>query len=192
MIGIIETPWGNKSSLECALERVSLKSARVSNPSELNQYQKIILPGVGNFETFSQFLSPEWRKAIVEYQKPFLGICLGMQALFEGSAEGSGAGLGVLKGRVEKLPIKPCPHMGWNSLLVLTDNLLTQGIGDEDVYFVHSFAANLSDQTIVKTEVAGFSFASVVNINNFWGVQFHPEKSGEAGLRLLKNFGELS
>lgn len=155
----------------------------------------IVLPGVGNFKAGSRnlrFLRSEIFR-LVEAGVPLFGICLGMQLLFQDSEEGPGSGLRLLKGRVLRLPkhVKT-PHMGWNTLKISKPCDLLDGIDEGDYYFVHSYYASPTNRDIIvaKTDY-GLSFASVVAKGNIYGAQFHPEKSGKPGERILRNFAEI-
>jgi glutamine amidotransferase len=163
-------------------------------PSDLDDVEGVIVPGVGNFQQTSA-LDGEWRDAIigvVERGRPLLGICLGLQWLFEGSSEAPGCpGLALMSGQCERLrPEWPCkvPHVGWNELEFPRASRLFEGIRNQSqVYFTHSYAAPVTDEaTAVTTHVV--PFASAVERGHVFGVQFHPEKSGDVGLRVLKNF----
>ena len=163
-------------------------------PSDLDSVEAVIVPGVGNFQQTSA-LSREWREAIigvVERGRPLLGICLGLQWLFEGSSEAPGCeGLALMSGQCERLkpewPYK-VPHVGWNELEFPRASRLFEGITNRSqVYFTHSYAAPVTDEaTAVTTHVV--PFASAVERGQVFGVQFHPEKSGDVGLQVLKNF----
>jgi glutamine amidotransferase len=132
--------------------------------------------------------------AIPQLRAPLLGICLGMQLLFESSEEGDTPCLGVFAGRVRRIPgssTLPVPHMGWNDTNPLRDDPLLRGFGPGDYfYFVHGYAADVGASTLASTDY-GAPFSAVVRRDNFWGVQFHPERSAQAGARLLRNFLEL-
>lgn len=155
-----------------------------------------MLPGVGNFKAGSENLQNLRSKIVelVESSVPLFGVCLGMQLLFEGSEESSGKGLGLLKGAVQKLPVNvKAPHMGWNTLTVLRNNELLDGVAEGDYfYFVHSYYANPANKEIIVANTShGLDFASVVAKNNILGTQFHPEKSGKPGERVLQNFSRI-
>jgi len=196
LIGIIDYEAGNIRSVENALKALGASYTVSNNQKELERADKIILPGVGEARSAIESLRAvnliEW---IQNLQVPFLGICLGMQILFERSTERNTECLGILSGTIENFAsIKPrlkVPHMGWNTIKFETDSLLFKNIRTEEYfYFVHSYYAPLTNGTISSTEY-GVRFASAVRYKNFYGVQFHPEKSAGAGLQLLKNFIEL-
>ncbi len=162
--------------------------------------EKIVLPGVGAMKPAMQKLKslgflPAIKKA-VESKKPFLGICLGMQLLFEESDEGGKVkGLGILPGKVKQFKRLKVPHMGWNQIELAKGNpSMFSGINDHaNVYFCHSFFVNPKDKkTIATTTDYGIPFASSIQANNIFGVQFHPEKSQAIGLKILKNFTEMA
>lgn len=199
MIAIVDYGVGNLRSVQKALERVGAEAVVSGDPGTLAAAQGVVLPGVGAFgDGMAQLearglVQPVLRQ--VEAGKPLLGICLGMQLLFEESEEmGLHAGLALLPGRVVRFPEGDLkvPHIGWNQLQV-RDNRLLAGIGDGSyAYFVHSYyvAAAEAEDVLATTEY-GLQFAAVVGRNRVWGAQFHPEKSQEVGLRLLQNFSQL-
>jgi len=184
-VAIIDYGIGNLFSIRCALQKTGLDAAIVSNPQDLDEYDGIVLPGVGNFKSGAENLYPLRPRIsqLVNSGIPILGICLGMQLLFED-----------LKGRVLRLPrdVKT-PHMGWNNLRILANNELLNGIDERDYfYFVHSYYASPSEREIVVAETEyGVSFASVVAEKNIYGTQFHPEKSGKSGRKVLRNFARI-
>ena len=193
-IAIIDYGLGNLRSVFRGLEEAGAQAVITSNPDEIASADGLVLPGVGAFSEGMEQLGP-LRELVTGSARsvPLLGICLGMQMLMETSEEhGIHAGLGLIPGSVKKFPKTTgykIPHMGWNSLRVESDHPLFAGFGPaEHVYFVHSFYADTTPEyTLASTEYI-FPFASSVAYNNTCGVQFHPEKSGAAGLRLLKNF----
>lgn len=160
---------------------------------KLKTADAIALPGVGNFSTASKNLEP-YRSEIrdrVEQGVPLLGVCLGMQLLFTRSLEGDGAGLNLLCGTVVKLPSSvKIPHMGWNTLHITKQIDLLEGVNEESfVYFVHSYyPSGLAKDVVAAETTYGVTFASIVARRNVYGTQFHPEKSGETGQKILKNF----
>jgi len=194
VIGIIDYGAGNIRSVGNALERLGEQFFVSRDVAELQRAQKLILPGVGEARSAMESLNHigliQWLTTI---RVPFLGICIGMQILFEHSDERDIACLGIVPGRVgrfddTKLKV---PHMGWNRVNLKAQSPLFEGIRDgEFFYFVHSFGAPLVPDTIGATEYGG-QFSSAVQHKNFYGVQFHAEKSGNAGLQLLRNFSEL-
>ena len=198
MIGIVDYGRGNLRSVEKALEKVGFEATIMSSPAEIGLVKGIILPGVGAFADAMQALRQGgWIEPLAQFARsgrPFLGICLGMQILFDiGEEHGEHAGLGLLPGRVVKFPPgKKVPHMGWNSLQLERPSYLLEGIPNESYfYFVHSYYAVPGEKgDIVATSDYGIVFPAVVGKNNVWGAQVHPEKSSPWGLQLLTNFGK--
>ena len=200
MIGIIDYGAGNLASVENVLESLAIDSAICSNPADIHDFDRIILPGVGAFSLAMELLNTKgWSDKINEFvatKKPLLGICLGMQVLFEeGEENGLTQGLGLIKGRVvEMLPegnLK-IPHVGWNNLSSTFPHPLLSGIKNQvDFYFVHSYQCIPHSQSdVFATCDYGGEFAAFVSKKNVAGVQFHPEKSQPSGLRMLRNFSE--
>ena len=201
MITIIDYDAGNLKSVEKALISLGEEVIVSRDSSEILQADKVILPGVGAFgdamNNLDHFGRLEVIKEIVDNNTPFLGICLGLQLLFEESEEAPGvAGLGILKGKILKIPPKEglkIPHMGWNSIDIKPEARLFKGIKNNSyVYFVHSYYLKADDEAIVaaSTEYSTHIHASVEK-DNVFACQFHPEKSSELGLKILKNFAEL-
>ena len=192
MIAIINYEAGNLASVSNALKRLDVQHIITSNPDELDRAKGIIFPGVGHAQPAMKSLRKNeldsWIKAT---DKPVLGICLGMQLLFESSEEGGGtAGLGIISGSLKKFDSeqKKVPHMGWNTLSKIHDHPLLSGITEADYfYYVHSYFAPITNATTAQCNYKQ-EFSSIVASNNFMGVQFHPEKSGDTGARLLRNF----
>ena len=205
MISVIDYGTGNLRSVSKALESVGAKVAVTDKPEEIISADAIVLPGVGAFYRGMENLKernllPAVYKAI-ENNKPFLGICLGLQLLFTESEEhGASKGLGIIRGKVKKFSHSlKIPHMGWNNIKLKMENEkvktdILKGIPDNSYfYFVHSYYAEPEDKNvIIATTNYGIDFACAVNKDNVWGVQFHPEKSSELGLKILKNFVELT
>lgn len=193
-IAIVDYGAGNITSVCKAFRHVGADPVIARTPAELAGTASIVVPGVGHFGS-TRALDKPWRDAIVgavDRGIPLLGICLGMQWLFEGSDESpDAAGLGLLEGTCTRIEgAVKVPHVGWNSLERCRDNPLLTGLDDEAVYFTHSYVAPVTDACVAST-VYGSSFASVVAIGRVAGVQWHPEKSGNAGLQLLRNFLEI-
>jgi imidazole glycerol-phosphate synthase subunit HisH len=194
-VQIVDYGVGNLLSLKFALEKAGLK-AKIAQPTpKLKDADAIALPGVGNFSAAAKSLA-QIKDALVETVNsgtPVLGICLGLQLYFEASEEGPGEGLAFFKGKDVRLtgPVK-VPHMGWNSLRkVKQDDLFDDVEEGTFVYFVHSLYPVPVDKSIVCTETEySQTFASAVASGNIYGTQFHPEKSGEVGLKILKNFAK--
>ncbi len=203
MIGIVDYNMGNLRSVYNAFEKIGKKVDIVKDARKLKEYDKIILPGVGAFKDAMQSLEETgMREAIVDFSisgKPLLGICLGMQLLFDKSYEfGVTKGLGLIKGEVvefDKSKFKTrlkVPHMGWNEVFVQKNSPLLKNLPNEIyLYFVHSFHATCRDEFIVGKTAYGYEFPSVVQKDNIFGFQPHPEKSHDNGLKILKNFMEI-
>ncbi|MFH0848727.1 MAG: imidazole glycerol phosphate synthase subunit HisH [archaeon] len=187
---------GNLLSLKCAMEKVGLKPTIESSPLRLKDADSIVLPGVGNFSAASKELT-HFREAILDEArtgKPILGICLGMQLLLPESEEGEGSGLALLEGNNKRLPENvKVPHMGWNTLHIFRENEFLSGLPDKSyVYFVHSFyPAPVDEDVICAKTTYGIEFASVIAKQNIYGTQFHPEKSAECGIEILRNFAKI-
>lgn len=199
MIAIIDYGAGNIFSVKNALDYLGLESALVSDKKAVQNADAVILPGVGAFPAAMEKLAATGLIDTIKEEaakKPFLGICLGMQLIFEKGYEfGECDGLGLISGDVRKMeaPDLIIPHMGWNKLEKLNDCPLLEGIGDDEyVYFVHSYKAHCDDKDIAAfSEYGGKVPALVYNGKYVYGAQFHPEKSGDTGLKILKNFGKL-
>ena len=201
MIGIIDYDAGNIRSVEKALSYLGEKTVVSRNPETLKNADKVILPGVGSFgqamENLHRYELVPVIQDMIKDGKPFLGICLGLQLLFESSEESPGAeGLGILKGKILKIPSSPglkIPHMGWNSLQLQNNGRLFRNIPqDTYVYFVHSYYLQAQEPEIVKAVTGyGTEIHASVEKDNVFACQFHPEKSGKYGLEILKNFAEL-
>lgn len=194
MIGIIDYGAGNIRSVGNALERIGAEYFISHEERRLKEATKLILPGVGEARSTMESLAHsgllEWLPTI---SQPFLGICIGMQILFDHSDERATPCLGVVPGRIQRFNESrvKIPHMGWNSVAITQPNPLFQKISSgEFFYFVHSFRAPVVEQTIASAEYDGH-FSAAVQRNNYFGVQFHAEKSGSAGLQLLRNFVEI-
>lgn len=202
MIAIIDYDAGNIKSVEKALQKLGQDVVVTREKEQILQADKVILPGVGAFGDAMHNLNAyglvEVIHQVVEKGTPFLGICLGLQLLFERSDESKGVeGLGILRGEICKIPEKSglkIPHMGWNSLHLQHEGKLFKGIDEGAyVYFVHSYYLKADDEQIVKatTDYSVCIHASVEH-GNVFACQFHPEKSGDVGLQILKNFVELN
>ena len=201
MIAIIDYDAGNLKRVEKALQHLGRDCKITRNAKEILEADKVILPGVGVFadamEKLQKYDLIDVIHQVVDKKTPFLGICLGLQLMFESSEEGPGVkGLGLLPGKIVRFPEKEgykIPHMGWNSIEIKKGAKILQGIGTNPyVYFVHSYylqAADLDD-VAATTEYITQVHASVEH-DNIFACQFHPEKSGDVGLQILKNFCEL-
>jgi glutamine amidotransferase len=188
---------GNLLSLKTALEKAGLNATIGTTSRDLSQADAIALPGVGSFTAAASKLDnvKQTLKTKVEEGTPLLGICLGLQLFLEESEEGPGKGLSFFEGKNVKLPSTvKVPHMGWNTLDIVKANELFEGIADGSyVYFVHSLYPVYKDESIVCTTTEyGTTFASAVASKNIYGTQFHPEKSGDIGLKILKNFAKTT
>jgi glutamine amidotransferase len=196
---IVDSGGANLASLCYAFERLGARAAVTIDGSTIASAERVVLPGVGAArQAMERLRTAGLTNVLRTLTQPVLGICLGMQLLFRESEEGPTQCLGVLSDTVRKLkaaPGRPVPHMGWNQLELPRDSLevgrsdpLLQGIGvNEYVYFVHSYAAGVSEFTLASTTYGG-RLSAVVRRRNFWGTQFHPERSGKTGARLLENF----
>jgi glutamine amidotransferase len=194
MIGIIKYQAGNLASVANALDRLGADYFISDNPEELEKADAIIFPGVGHAAAAMDDLRAKdldiWLK---NTRKPLLGICLGMQLLFESSEEGNCKTLGIIPGRLRKFDSTQAkvPHMGWNQFDAMKEHPLIKGIDDNQfLYYVHGYYAPTNEYTLAKCKYIS-DFAAVVSKNNFMGVQFHPEKSGQVGSLLLQNFLEM-
>ncbi len=187
---------GNLLSLKVALEKAGLPARVRSTPQQLRNADAIVLPGVGNFSAALDKLNTA-REDILEAVRrgvPLLGICLGLQLFFKESEEGPGNGLELLEGRTVKLPDSvKVPHMGWNTLSIIKEKEILEDINNDSyVYFVHSLYPVTIKKELVCTETYyGTAFASTIANRNIFGTQFHPEKSGEIGHQILKNFAKI-
>jgi glutamine amidotransferase len=194
-IAIVDYGMGNLRSAYRGLERGGAKPVITDKKEDLEASDAIVLPGVGAFEDAMANLYPLREVIIKEAEKkPMLGICLGLQLLFTTSEEGEGRGLDLIKGRVVRLPRNvKIPHMGWNSLEIKRDSRLLAGIKSGDYfYFVHSYYALPEEEVTVATTSYGVEIPAIVEKGNVFATQFHPEKSGKLGLKLLENFVEIA
>lgn len=195
MIAIINYEAGNLASVSNALTRLGAEFIVTDKISDLNSSDGVIFPGVGHARPAMQSLQKNgldsWLK---KTQKPLLGICLGMQLLFEFSEEGNAKGLGLIPGRLKRFNStnQKVPHMGWNALAKVASHPLLNDLESQPYfYFVHSYFAPVNSQTLASCQYIN-DFAAVVGKDNVLGVQFHPEKSGKAGAQLLQNFIDIT
>jgi len=202
LVAIIDYNMGNLASVYNACKLIDQKAVIVSDPNEIRKYDRVILPGVGAFGDAMEHLhSSKMIDAIKEFSKsgkPMIGICLGMQLLFESSEEfGNHEGLGLIEGKViafdkTKMDMEnhKVPHMGWNRIFN-KPNRLFEGLENPYLYFVHSYHVVTSDSYTIGTTHYGYDFASAVQKENIYGFQPHPEKSHDNGIVILKNFMKL-
>jgi glutamine amidotransferase len=196
MIALVDYGAGNLNSVKKALDYLGAEILVTDQPEILAAADRIVFPGVGHFSSLRALDRAGMGKALLQAAstgKPLLGICLGMQWLFEGSEECNDiAGAGIFPGKCRQFPSSvKSPHVGWNSVTAKEDSRLLRGIAQNSfVYYTHSFHAPLVAETTAATEY-GLPFSGAVERGNIFGVQFHPEKSGDVGLSILKNFCEL-
>lgn len=192
---IIANGGANIASLQFALQRLGTTSAVSANARKIREASHVLLPGVGAAaHAMSQLRRNNLEALICSLQQPVLGICLGMQLLFEASEEDETQCLGIIPGRAARLPSDlglPVPHMGWNTLKIDRPGALLEGLQQDDyAYFVHSYALPPGPAMIASSEY-GTAFSACVQWRNFFGAQFHPERSAQVGARLLRNFLSL-
>jgi len=199
LVAIIDYNMGNLASVYNALKLIGVEAKIVKNPNDLDKFDKVILPGVGAFKDAMDHLEQTGMKsAVLDFaatNKPLIGICLGMQLLFESSQEfGNSKGLGLIKGEVvafdkTKMDMDEhkIPHVGWNKLFC-KPNKLFENLEDPYLYFVHSYHAVCDDKYVIGTTHYGYDFVSAVQNGNIYGFQPHPEKSHDNGIQILKNF----
>ncbi|MBK1972420.1 imidazole glycerol phosphate synthase subunit HisH [Campylobacter sp. TTU_617] len=198
MIGVIDYKAGNLNSVLKALDKIGMSNFLIQEKTDFQKAKKLILPGVGSFKEAMNSLKEldfisVLKEEVLTHKKPILGICLGMQLLLEKGYEGGICnGLGFIEGEVipfnENLNLK-IPHIGWNDIEILKQVPLYQGISNKsDFYFVHSFYVNCKEEFISAKCDYGIQFCTSLQKNNIYGVQFHPEKSQNLGLKLLENF----
>ena len=202
MLTIVDYRCGNSGSILNMLKKLGVPAVITSKPEDIEKADKIILPGVGAFDTGmanlrNLGLHDILNRKVLEDKTPVLGICLGMQLLAERSEEGELPGLGWLKGDIVRFkfngPLNELriPHMGWNSVSVIHENNLFKDIDEPRFYFVHAYHFRCDDpRDVLATTDYGYEFPASVHRDNIWGTQFHPEKSHRFGLHLLKNFVE--
>ena len=192
MIAIIDYVAGNVKSVENAVKKLGYETLITSNPEEIGNAEKVIFPGVGEASTAMNYLkSLKLDELIPTLQQPFLGICLGQQLLCDFSEEGNTKCLGIFNLKVKQFPSTDIvPHMGWNNLRKM-DGPLFNGISEDDnFYFVHSYYCEIGENTTSKCDYI-LPFSATLQKDNFFGTQFHPEKSGDVGSLVLQNFLKL-
>ena len=192
MIAIVKYNAGNITSVRNALTRLGYESTITDDASELIKAEKVIFPGVGEASSAIHYLKARGLdKTIVSLKQPVLGICLGLQLMCRFSEEGNTSCLGIFDAEVKLFPpVDKIPHIGWNSFLTLKGDLFKGVYADDDLYYVHSYYAEISSDTIATCDYI-LPFSAAMNKDNFYATQFHPEKSAMAGEKILKNFLEL-
>ena len=197
MIGIVDYGAGNLHSVQKAFSYLGKSSAILRNPAELNGIEKLVLPGVGSFgHAMKEIQNRNWHGPLMDWliaDRPFLGICLGMQLLFEGSSESPNVcGFSVMDGICRKFTENKVPQIGWNDILIKKEGPLFGGVQSGDYfYFVHSYHVVPEKKDVILAETFyGSLYTSIAGKGRVFGVQFHPEKSGDKGLMLLKNWEE--
>ena len=189
MIAIIDYRAGNITSVKNALDRLGAQSIITSDSETIKNAEKVIFPGVGQASTAMQYLrDKKWDIMIPQLRQPFLGICLGQQLMCAHSEEGNTSCLNIFDVEVKKFPsMGIVPHTGWNSIFNNKTSLFEHINGGSDVYFVHSYYCTISEHTISTCHYL-FDFSAAIQNRNFYATQFHPEKSGDIGETILKNF----
>jgi glutamine amidotransferase len=190
-VSILDYGTGNLHSLSKALEMEGARVTLVDDPAVAAASDAVVLPGVGAFgNAAARLRDTGLLTSSIRAGLPCLGICLGMQLLYESSAEGAGAGLGLLSGTSRRIRAARLPHMGWNDVEPIKEDPLIEGVASFVAYYANSFVVEPADDahTVAYTTYDGDRFPAVVRWNSVWGVQFHPEKSGPAGIRMLRNF----
>lgn len=189
MIAIIDYVAGNVKSVENAVRKLGYETLITSNPEEIKNADKVIFPGVGEASTAMNYLkSLKLNELISTLKQPFLGICLGQQLLCDFSEEGNTKCLGIFDLKVKQFPATDIvPHMGWNNLQKISGKLLNGISEDDNFYFVHSYYCEIGENTTSECDYI-LPFSATLQKDNFYGTQFHPEKSGDVGSLILQNF----
>lgn len=192
MIAILKYNAGNATSVENAVQQLGYETVITDDIAVLKAAEKVILPGVGEAASAMNYLKEKGLDEVIKSLKqPVLGICLGMQLLCESSEEGDTQTLGVFNTKVKKFPPEDLvPHTGWNNFTAVKGKLFENVRVDENCYFVHSYYAEISDETVAVTDYI-LPFSAALQKDNFYATQFHPEKSAPTGLQILKNFLSL-
>lgn len=192
MIAIVKYNAGNIRSVQNALDRLGYESVITDDEKELLGAEKVIFPGVGEASSAMEYLkNKQLDKVIASLKQPVLGICLGLQLMCKITEEGDTECLGIFDAKVKKFPpLKKVPHMGWNNLSLFKGGLFKGFISNDDLYFVHSYYAEICTDTVAVCDYI-VPFSAAINKNNFYATQFHPEKSASVGNLILKNFMEL-
>ena len=202
MISIINYGLGNIQAFKNIYDKLNIANSFVSNSKDIDNAEKLILPGVGSFDWAMHYLEKSGMRDSLEYavrieKKPILGVCVGMQMMAESSEEGNNRGLGWISTRIKKLQFANknqfvLPHMGWNEVSITKESKLFRNLNKKNFYFLHSYFIDPIDNNIVLSKVNyGDNFCCAINQDNIFGTQFHPEKSHESGILLLKNFSEI-
>lgn len=202
MISIVDYGVGNLGSIINMLKYIDVECQIVSEPAQIKQAQKIILPGVGNWDhgmtqLIKKGLIESLKTKVQEEKTPLLGICLGMQLLLDNSEEGKLPGLGLIRGTVKKFHFENghdlrIPHMGWNEINIDKKNVISKYINSKDrFYFVHSYHAVVEQHASLYSCEYGYKFSCGIQLDNLWGMQFHPEKSHQFGMKILRGFSEI-
>jgi len=197
MIAIVDYGAGNLTSVKKAIDHLGYACAITADPAQVRRAAKVILPGVGHFAATAALTHCGLQDAVmegIERRIPFLGICVGMQWMFTGSGESPATpGLSLFPGQCVRFPaIVKSPHVGWNQIEISSSSRLFRGVPSSSfVYFTHSFRAPVTDTTVARCDYGG-EFSAAIERDHLFGVQFHPEKSGDSGLAILRNFCELT
>lgn len=191
-VAVVKLGVGNTASVMFALERLGARAVLSDDATQIAEAERVILPGVGAAARAMRLLREKGlTETLAQFERPMLGICLGQQLLYDASEEGDAKGLGRISGVVRALSASsdtPAPHMGWSRLALNREHALLEGVRDGAyVYFVHSYACPISDDTVAAANY-GEAFSAVIARGNIFGCQFHPERSGETGARILQNF----
>jgi len=194
MIAIVKYNAGNIFSLQCALKRLGFEGVVTDDEKVLRKADRVIFPGVGEASSSMAYLKKrDLGQVLTSLRQPFLGICLGLQLMGNWSEENDTSCLGIFESNIKQFKekeVKIIPHMGWNSLILNQKSNLFKGLENKEnyVYFVHSYYMETNENTIASCRYEGLSFSAALEKENFYGLQFHPEKSGKTGEQILKNF----